>query len=261
MGEQLSNNSILDQFSDSHEQSYEEFLNTFTYLLKAVGSLRTTCLSLVHRLLRIHLFSASELSNGNKHDGSPERSKEIRVSLPPQMSNKKEAAMSESWKARGSDGNNLSLSERVKNHGMFEIGRDLKSSSSPILLLEQEHPDETTQEVVQVNKCLGLEDTDTDEETYSAGSLVLPGEVEQTVTTCTPFFDKPIQVKFRTSLVPQPLDSKAQELLWDGVQPFSFDEEFDYDSVVLTPKFSEAELKSIIELSEEKKMGTDVKSA
>lgn len=47
---------------------------------------------------------------------------------------------------------------------------------------------------------------------YSAGSLVLPGEVEQTVTSCTPFFDKPIQVKFRTSLVPQPSDSKAQEV-------------------------------------------------
>lgn len=47
---------------------------------------------------------------------------------------------------------------------------------------------------------------------YSAGSLVLPGEVEQTVTSCTPFLDKPIQVKFRTSLVPQPSDSKAQEV-------------------------------------------------
>ncbi|KAK2536679.1 hypothetical protein Q9233_003094 [Columba guinea] len=223
MGEQLSNNSILDQFSDSHEQSYEEFLNTFTYLLKdkegktiqgvKADSLRQT-------------FSTSELSNGNKNDGSPERSKEIWVSLPPQMSNKNEAVMSESWKARGSDGNNLSLSERVK-----------------------------------MDKCLDLEDTDTDEETCSAGSLVLPGEVEQTVTSCTPFFDKPIQVKFRTSLVPQPSDSKAQELLWNNVQPFSLDEEFDYDNVALTPKFSEAELKPITELSEEKKMGTDVKSA
>lgn len=36
MGEQLLNNSILDQFINSHEQSYEEFLNTFTYLLKGV---------------------------------------------------------------------------------------------------------------------------------------------------------------------------------------------------------------------------------
>lgn len=51
------------------------------------------------------------------------------------------------------------------------------------------------------------------------------------------------------------------QLLWNNVQPFSLDEEFDYDNVALTPKFSEAELKSITELSEEKKMGTDVKSA
>ncbi|XP_039586930.1 intraflagellar transport-associated protein isoform X7 [Passer montanus] len=121
------------------------------------------------------------------------------------------------------------------------------------------------------------------------GSLVLPGEVEETVSCCTPFFDKPIQPKFRAWSVPQPSDSKAQEaeclfedtstrsnaemqysmstkhilanaLLGDDVQPFSLDEEFDYDNVALTPKFSEAELKSIIELSEEK-MGTDVKSA
>uniref|UniRef100_A0A8C0BXC3 Uncharacterized protein n=1 Tax=Buteo japonicus TaxID=224669 RepID=A0A8C0BXC3_9AVES len=96
---------------------------------------------------------------------------------------------------------------------------------------------------------------------YSAGSLVLPGEVEETVTYCTPFFDKPIEPKFRTFSVPQPLDSKAQELLGDDVQPFLLDEEFDYDNVALTPKFSEAELKAITELSEEKKMGTDVKSA
>ncbi|XP_009695363.1 PREDICTED: uncharacterized protein C11orf74 homolog, partial [Cariama cristata] len=96
---------------------------------------------------------------------------------------------------------------------------------------------------------------------YSTGSLVLPGEVEQTVTYCTPFFDKPVQPKFRTLSVPQPLDSKAQELLGDDVYPFSLDEEFDYDNVALTPKFSEAELKAIIELSEEKKTRTDVKSA
>ncbi|RMC00271.1 hypothetical protein DUI87_22878 [Hirundo rustica rustica] len=73
-------------------------------------------------------------------------------------------------------------------------------------------------------------------------------------------FDKPIQPKFRALSVPQPSDSKAQELLGDDVQPFSLDEEFDYDNVALTPKFSEAELKAIIELSEEK-TATDVKSA
>ncbi|XP_014729111.1 PREDICTED: uncharacterized protein C11orf74 homolog isoform X2 [Sturnus vulgaris] len=221
MGEQLLKNSILDQFINSHEQSYEEFLNTFTYLLKEkeektiqeskVDSLRENC-------------STSELKR-NKQDGSCERSKEMWISFPPRMPNENETVMSESSTAGVCDGSNLSLSERVK----------------------------------QVDKYLHLEDVDTDEETCS-GSLVLPGEVEQTVTCCTPFFDKPVQPKFRALPVPQPSDSKAQELLGDDVQPFSLDEEFDYDNVALTPKFSGAELQAIIELSEEK-TGTDVKSA
>ncbi|KAM4778245.1 intraflagellar transport-associated protein isoform 5-T6 [Cyanocitta cristata] len=193
MGEQLLKNSILDQFINSHEQSYEEFLNTFTYLLEEkegkkiqgskVDSLRKTC-------------STSELPNRNKQDGSPERSKEMWVSFPPEMTNENE-----------------------------------------------------------VDNYLNLEDVDTDEETCS-GSLVLPGEVEETMTYCTPFFDKPVQPKLGAWSVPHPSDSKAQELLGDDVQPFSLDEEFDYDNVALTPKFSEAELKAIVEFSEEKKTST-----
>ncbi|KFV17904.1 Uncharacterized protein C11orf74, partial [Tauraco erythrolophus] len=167
-------------------------------------------------------FSTTELSNRNKQDGSPGRSKETWVSLPPQMPNENESVMNENWKAGGSDRNYLSLSERVKVR---------------ILLF------------YTLNGRVKLTIF------YSAGSLVLPGEVEQTVTYCTPFFDKPVQLKFRTLSVPQPSDSKAQELLGDDVQPFSLDEEFDYDNVALTPKFSEAELKAIIELSEEKKTG------
>ncbi|KAF1450332.1 IFTAP protein, partial [Pygoscelis papua] len=216
MGEQLLKNSILDQFINSHEQSYEEFLNTFTYLLKEEEG-KTIPGSKVDSLRKT--FSTSELSNRNKQDGSPGRSKETWVSLPPQMPNENETMMNESWKAGGSDGNYLSLSERVK------VGFSLIFFKLAIF--------------------------------HSAGSLVLPGEVEQTVNDRTPFFDKPIQLKFRTLSVPQPSDSKAQELLGDDVQPFSLDEEFDYDNVALTPKFSEAELKTIIELSEEKKMGTD----
>lgn len=47
---------------------------------------------------------------------------------------------------------------------------------------------------------------------YSSGSLILPGEVEEMVTCCTPFFDKPIQPKFRALSVPQPPDSQTQEV-------------------------------------------------
>ncbi|XP_074765469.1 intraflagellar transport-associated protein isoform X3 [Athene noctua] len=223
MGEQLLNNSILDQFINSHEQSYEEFLNTFTYLLKEEAG-KTIPGSKVDSLRKT--YSTSELPNRNKQDVSPGRSKEIWVSHPSQMPNENETGANGSWKAGHSDGNDVSLSERVK-----------------------------------VDKYLDLEDTDTDEETCSAGSLVLPGEVEQPVNYCVSSFDKPTQLKFRPLSVPQPSDSKAQELLGDDVHPFSLDEEFDYDNVALTPKFSEAELKAIVELSEEKKTGTDVKSA
>ncbi|XP_027498343.1 uncharacterized protein C11orf74 homolog isoform X4 [Corapipo altera] len=191
MGEQLLENSILDQFINSHEQSHEEFLNTFTCLLKEKEE-KTIQGNKVDYLRKI--FSTSELSNRNKQNGSPERSKEMWVSLPSQMPNENE----------------------------------------------------------QVDKYLDWEDIDSDEETCS----VLPGEVEQTGTYCTPIFDKPIQLKFRNLSVPQPLDSKPQELLGDDVQPFSLDEEFDYDNVAVTPKFSEAELKAIKELSKEKKTGS-----
>ncbi|XP_032548053.1 protein C11orf74 homolog isoform X4 [Chiroxiphia lanceolata] len=191
MGEQLLENSILDQFINSHEQSHEEFLNTFTCLLKEKEE-KTIQGNKVDYLRKI--FSTSELSNRNKQNGSPERSKEMWVSLPSQMPNENE----------------------------------------------------------QVDKYLDWEDIDSDEETCS----VLPGEVEQTGTYCTPIFDKPIQLKFRNLSVPQPLDSRPQELLGDDVQPFSLDEEFDYDNVAVTPKFSEAELKAIKELSKEKKTGS-----
>ncbi|KFZ67450.1 Uncharacterized protein C11orf74, partial [Podiceps cristatus] len=157
-------------------------------------------------------FSTSELSNRNEQDVLSGRSKEMWVSLPPQTLKENETVMKESWKAGGSDGNDLRLSERVKVRVKLTIF-------------------------------------------YSAGSLVLPGEVEQAVTYCTHFFDKPVQLKFITLSVPQSSDSKVQELLGDDVQPFSLDEEFDYDSVALTPKFSEAELKAITELSEVKKTG------
>uniref|UniRef100_A0A8C4J7S8 Uncharacterized protein n=1 Tax=Dromaius novaehollandiae TaxID=8790 RepID=A0A8C4J7S8_DRONO len=174
MEEQLLNNSILDQFINSHEQSYEEFLYTFTYLSKEEeGKTMQGCKVDSRR----KAFSTSELPGRNKEDdGSPGRSRELSVPLASQMPNGNETEMSECWKVGRPDGNNLSLSERVK-----------------------------------VDKYLDLQDIDTDEEIYSAGSLVLPGEVEQTATCCTLSFDQPIQWKFRTLSVIQPSDSKTQE--------------------------------------------------
>lgn len=47
---------------------------------------------------------------------------------------------------------------------------------------------------------------------YSAGSFVLPGEVEEIGTSCTPPLEKPVQRKLKTSSVQQPLDNKAEEV-------------------------------------------------
>ncbi|XP_064008203.1 intraflagellar transport-associated protein isoform X2 [Pogoniulus pusillus] len=198
MGEPLSNSSILDQFVNSHEQSYEEFLSTFTYPLKEKEG-KTNQGSKVDTLRKP--FPAPDLSSRSNQDSPSGRSKEVWMPLPPGMPSENE-----------------------------------------------------------VEKDTDVEVTEMYEETCS-GSFVLPGEAEQTVTYCTPFLEQPLQQKFRTLAVPPPSDSKAQELLGDDVQPFSLDEEFDYDNVALTPKFSEAELKAISQLSEEKKTGPDVESA
>uniref|UniRef100_A0A8C6RJ95 Intraflagellar transport associated protein n=1 Tax=Nannospalax galili TaxID=1026970 RepID=A0A8C6RJ95_NANGA len=55
--------------------------------------------------------------------------------------------------------------------------------------------------------------------------------------------------------VDQPLTS---EILGDEVQPFSLDEEFDYENVALTPKFSFEEIETIKESSNQKGKDTNL---
>ncbi|KAM9013871.1 LOW QUALITY PROTEIN: intraflagellar transport-associated protein [Ara ararauna] len=232
MGKQLLNSSILDQFINSHEQSYEEFLNTLTYLFKEEER-KTIHGNKVDSLRKI--FSTSKLPNRNKWDGSRGRSMK-RVFLLTQLPNENKTVMNKSWKAGGPDENNLRLSESVKVRFSLFFFKALQAFTQDF-------------EIYTLNGRLKMIFF-----FYSTGSLLLPGEVEQTVTYCTSVFDKPIQLKSRTLSVPSHW-SKTQELLGDDVHPFSLDEKFDYDNG------AEAELKAIIDLSEEKKTGTDVKSA
>uniref|UniRef100_A0A7M4EWT4 Intraflagellar transport associated protein n=1 Tax=Crocodylus porosus TaxID=8502 RepID=A0A7M4EWT4_CROPO len=217
-------NSILDQFINSHEQTYEEFLGTFTYLLKDEVEKKSQA-SEVDSLEKT--FSVHELPNRNKESVLCARSKESSVSLSSQPLEEDQVVMSEGFKVGFSKKCDLSLARRVK-----------------------------------VDNYLALEDLDTDEESGQEkciGSLVLPGEVEQTVAGYTPYFDHTTHLKVKVLSVTQPSNNKTQEfqLLGDEVYPFSLDEEFDYDNVALTPKFSEAEMKSMIDLSEQKKRRID----
>lgn len=47
------------------------------------------------------------------------------------------------------------------------------------------------------------------------------------------------------------------QIFGDEVQPFFLDEEFDYDNVTLTPKFTAGEIASIQEVAKQKMMDTN----
>uniref|UniRef100_A0A2K6EYG0 Intraflagellar transport associated protein n=1 Tax=Propithecus coquereli TaxID=379532 RepID=A0A2K6EYG0_PROCO len=91
--------------------------------------------------------------------------------------------------------------------------------------------------------------------------LLLPGEVEQEVSTsmpsCNPSVDQPLTLAVKPKPTVKGTEKQMEEILGDEVQPFSLDEEFDYDNVILTPKFSLAEIETIKELSKQEKKNTN----
>ncbi|XP_073760848.1 intraflagellar transport-associated protein isoform X6 [Callorhinus ursinus] len=95
----------------------------------------------------------------------------------------------------------------------------------------------------------------------SKDSLLLPGEVEEDLCTRVPSYIPSVAQPFASGFKPGPAvgggDKQTEETLGDEVQPFSLDEEFDYDVVTLTPKFTPAELDVITELSKQKREVTN----
>uniref|UniRef100_A0A8C5V1S7 Intraflagellar transport associated protein n=1 Tax=Microcebus murinus TaxID=30608 RepID=A0A8C5V1S7_MICMU len=91
--------------------------------------------------------------------------------------------------------------------------------------------------------------------------LLLPGEVEQEVSTSMPSYNPSVHQPLTCEVKPKPTVTGTEQLMeeipGDEVQPFSLDEEFDYDNVILTPKFSLAEIESIKELSKQKRKNTN----
>ncbi|XP_021571972.1 uncharacterized protein C11orf74 homolog [Carlito syrichta] len=92
--------------------------------------------------------------------------------------------------------------------------------------------------------------------------LLLPGEVEPTVNTsalpCTPAKAWPLTHEVKPKPTVKRSKGQEEEILGDEVQPFSLDEEFDYDNVTLTPKFSLVELEAIKELSKQKRKNANM---
>ncbi|XP_044536765.1 intraflagellar transport-associated protein [Gracilinanus agilis] len=203
---------VLDQFIHRHEQTYEEFLNTFTYLSKdhkpgtdSSGALFATV-----------VFPRDQQVRNEHLLASP-------VAPPPE---EEQIVIDEGQKVG------------ISSHG------DLKWAGK-----------------VKVDNFLDLEDFDRDEETghkLSPESMLLPGEVEDeahfSVASYVPSFDQHSCSEPKTQPTEQPAYRHLTEVSGDEVQPFSLDEEFDYDTVTLTPKFSIAEMKTIIEMSRQSRL-------
>ncbi|KAM8968600.1 protein C11orf74 homolog isoform X2 [Sarcophilus harrisii] len=118
---------------------------------------------------------------------------------------------------------------------------------------------------VKVDNFLDLEDFDMDEEIDPKSIpelLLLPGEVEEeyhySTSSYIPSFDQYSQSESK-SLPPTEhlVFGHFKEVSGDEVQPFSLDEDFDYDNVILTPKYSNAEMKTFEEMSNQSKPSPD----
>ncbi|XP_073760845.1 intraflagellar transport-associated protein isoform X2 [Callorhinus ursinus] len=193
---------VLDKFVNCHEQTYEEFLSTFTHLSKE------------DNVTKRGAFET---------DSSENIFPSIKFACENEPSD-----------------------HHLRNKAIF-----LRTSSQ-------------CSEEEEVDNFLDLEDLDVDEETQpqkSKDSLLLPGEVEEDLCTRVPSYIPSVAQPFASGFKPGPAvgggDKQTEETLGDEVQPFSLDEEFDYDVVTLTPKFTPAELDVITELSKQKREVTN----
>lgn len=213
---------VLDKFVNCHEQTYEEFLSTFSHLSKENNVART---GLLGTDSTERTFTSVKCTHQDEPNDYHLRNKTIFLCTSSQCSEEEQIVIGEGQKV-----------------GSFFQG-DLNRAGK-----------------VKVDNFLALEDLDmdSDEETKPQMSkdLLLPGEVEEEVSTFTPSCVLPVARPLSPEVKPKPTvkgTDTRDETLGDEVQPFSLDEEFDYDSVTLTPKFPAAEMEMLRELSKQRR--------
>ncbi|XP_062054014.1 intraflagellar transport-associated protein isoform X1 [Lepus europaeus] len=247
----------LDKFVNSHEQTYEEFLSTFTYLSKEDNGMTRGAFgtSSSEKLPSVKCTHENE-PNDHHHLGS----KIIFLRTSSQCLEEQIVA------------------EEGQKVGIFlqgDLNRAGKVKEDPLLDLEDLDVDEEIKPRMSKGALAGagLEVEQPGLELvpiWNAGNtdlLLLPGEVEQDIQASVPPMDQPLTPHVKpkptvkgTVVEEIPRAEVQSSLLDEGdeVQTFCLDEEFDYDSVTLTPKFTPAEIESIKELSKQRTENTNV---
>lgn len=230
---------VLDKFVNCHEQTYEEFLSTFTHLSKED---KVTRRGLFGARSSEDVFISVHLTHENEPNDRRLRSKAIFLRTSSQSSEEEQIVLDEGQQVGSSFQGDSNWAGKVK-----------------------------------VDDFLEVEDLDMDEEIkprMSKDLPLLPGEVEDVSTHIPSGIPPAADVLPAADILPaaQPLtpavnprptvegaDTQKDEILGDEVQPFRLDEEFDYDTVMLTPKFTPAEVEAIKEqLSKHKGENTNM---
>ncbi|XP_062919225.1 intraflagellar transport-associated protein isoform X1 [Mobula hypostoma] len=149
--------------------------------------------------------------------------------------------------------------------------------------------DEETRYEPEVEKCIDIEDIDSDKgseqqsctdatallinktkkqpivETNIVGHCheALPGKIREEIPANYSHCEcKYTILDFKVYPCVEEFNNKAHDqALTDEVQPFTLDEEFDYNCVYLKPKYSEAELKNLSALSQQQKESGEYNAA
>lgn len=224
---------VLDKFVNCHEQTYEEFLSTFTHLSKED---KVTQRGLFGTRSSEDIFISVQFTHENEPNDHRLRSKAIFLRTSSQSSEEEQMVLDEGQQVGSSFQGDLNWAGKLK-----------------------------------VDNFLEVEDLDMDEEIKPQMSKdlppLLPGEVEDVSTHIPSGIPSaadilPAAQPLTPAVNPRPMVEGAaaqkDEILGDEVQPFRLDEEFDYDTVMLTPKFTPAEVEAIKEqLSKHKRENTN----
>ncbi|XP_015333276.1 intraflagellar transport-associated protein isoform X1 [Marmota marmota marmota] len=217
---------VLDKFVNCHEQTYEEFRSTFTHLSKEDNVTKRGALGTDGSG---KIFTSVKFTHKNEPNDHHLRNTTVFHQTSSQSSEEEQIVMDEGQKVGSSLQGDLNRAGKIK-----------------------------------VDNFLDLEDFDMDEEIESQMSkdfLLLPGQVEEDVSTsvCSfiPSVDKPLAAEGKPKPTVKGTEKQAEEIFGDEVQPFSLDEEFDYDNVALTPKFTAAEMETIRELLKQERKNTN----
>ncbi|XP_041053577.1 intraflagellar transport-associated protein [Carcharodon carcharias] len=121
---------------------------------------------------------------------------------------------------------------------------------------------ETPKDDQEVGNYIGIEEMDSEKVTAhrsDAGRDILPGEIkEESAADYSHCECKYTSLNFKVNPNVEEFNNKTpDQVLTDEVQPFTLDENFDYDCVHLKPKYTEAELQTISALSKQRTGGRE----